>query len=543
MSANTPFGRRTFLSGALLSAAGLAGVGSLAGCTTVTRSTDIKAINKAVALPDYVRWKGPKPDLPTVNPLMPDAYYRYPATTKVLSGHPGDGSRLQGTVPTNTPVPPSLDRNQYWKALNGRLGLDLGLSITPGGDYPNKFQTALAGDQLGDVWNIFGAPPYLPQLLQAKAQDLTEYLSGDAIRRYPFLANLPTEAWRGCVFAGGIYAVPVARGIIGTNVLLSRQDLFEERGVDMTFKNVDELQSLAGQMTDERSNKWAFAAVPNLVLSAMLGLPNTWQEKGGRFTSENELDAHKDMLEIGRRMTSKGLVHPDSVSAPNAKVWFNQGSAAMTQDTYTALPGFYQQNVAGKAFTIGIPTIPGPDGKQGNVWLPNPNNSITAVSKASPDRIRMILDALNWFAAPFGSKEYTFRKYGVEGHDFDFSNGEPVLTTTGNSETGLGAFPIEYIVDSPIPIYYSGHPDGTDSVYRNMLAMQPHAIQNPTYGLYSPTNSTKGSLLSTVLSNATNDIYLGRKPVSSWDSVVSQWRKGGGDAIRSEYERAFEAKN
>ena len=37
----------------------------------------------------------------------------------------------------------------------------------------------------------------LPQFLKAVAADLTPYLSGDAVRDYPNLANLPTSTWTG----------------------------------------------------------------------------------------------------------------------------------------------------------------------------------------------------------------------------------------------------------------------------------------------------------------------------------------------------------
>ena len=53
-----------------------------------------------------------------------------------------------------------------------------------------------------------------PELLRAKFADLTEHLSGDAVKEYPFLANLPTESWRTCVFNGGIYGLPVPRAAV-----------------------------------------------------------------------------------------------------------------------------------------------------------------------------------------------------------------------------------------------------------------------------------------------------------------------------------------
>ena len=112
----TPISRRSLLGGSLAAAAGVAG---LSGCATVTRSTDIAALNKPGRLPTYRRFDGPKPDLPRVHPLMPDCFYRFPAhPVQVTHGVPGDGSHLSGSVSTSNPIPPTADRNPYWQAVN-----------------------------------------------------------------------------------------------------------------------------------------------------------------------------------------------------------------------------------------------------------------------------------------------------------------------------------------------------------------------------------------------------------------------------------------
>ncbi len=117
----TGISRRTLLGGSLAAAAV-----SLSGCSTVTRSTDIAALNKPVALPTYKRFDGPKPDLPRSHPLMPDCFYRFPEhPAKVTDGVPGDGSDVSGSMPTSNPIPPTADRNPYWQELNRRLGSPL----------------------------------------------------------------------------------------------------------------------------------------------------------------------------------------------------------------------------------------------------------------------------------------------------------------------------------------------------------------------------------------------------------------------------------
>lgn len=537
-SSRATLGRRAFLAGSL----GVLSAGALAGCDTVTRSTDIRALNKKVELPDYVPWSGgPEPALPKPNALMPSAFRAIPSSLVPTRHEPRDGSRITGSVPTNSPIPPTMSSNPYWQGLNDRIGATLDLTITPGGDYGNKFATAVAGDTLGDIYNLVGSFPYLPEFLQARSQDLSEHLSGSGIRDYPYLANLPTASWRGCVYAGGIYAVPVPRGPLNTQVLHQRGDLFDQLGVDPSFGSVDELISMCRALSDPRRNRWALAQPPSVVLGGMMGLPNQWEEHGGRLTHMYELPEYQDLLEVQRRMLDEQLVHPDTISAYNGKVWFDQGSAVMLQDTYSAIPGLLQQNTAGAGFRIEEARAPGPDGRP-RVWLGAVNNSVTAVAKASPERIRTLLGVLNWCASPFGTEAWMYRKFGIPGRDYEVVDGAPVLTKTGNSETGLGEFPLQYFTECPLPLYYAGFPEMTDTVHASLASWIEDPVEDPTYGLYSPTNSTKGPVIGTYISGAINDILLGRTEVSGWKDVVAQWRRRGGDAIRSEFERALEAR-
>jgi putative aldouronate transport system substrate-binding protein len=533
--------RRGFVLGGL----GVAAAGLLAGCDTVTRSTDVAAINKAVALPDYVPWRGgPEPVFPKTSAAMPSAFRALPASFVTAKGKPGDGSTVRGSVPTNSPVPPAKGSNPYWQGLDRHMGIDLELTITPNADFGNKFSTQVAGDTLGDVFTIFGGFAHLPQFLEARAQDLTEYLSGAGVRDYPYLANLPTASWRGTVFSGGIYALPVPRGPLTSQVLHRRKDLFASLGVDPSFGTVDELMQLGRAVTDKRRNRWAFGNAPGNVIAAMLGVPNQWEERNGKLTHMYEVDAYPDWLEIQRKMIAEGLVHPDSITAYNGKVWFVQGSAVMLQDTYSAIPGLVQQAVPGSGFELDVAPFPsGPDGKAAKVWLGDPNNAITAIKKGSEERTRMLLEVMNWCASPFGTEAWMYRKFGIEGRDYELRDGAPVLTKTGNSETALGEFPLQYFTECPLPLYYAGFPELTDIVYESLSSWLDDGIPNPCYGLYSPTNSTKGPAIGTYISNATNDILLGRAPVSTWRSTVKEWRRRGGDAMRDEYERALAARS
>ena len=100
------------------------------------------------------------------------------------------------------------------------MGVNLELQMVSNADYLQKFPTVIAGNELPDMLQTpNGSPPpipNLPQLLDKRFTNLTEYLSGDAVKEYPILANLPTRTWKSAVFNGGIYGIPIPRGAIGS---------------------------------------------------------------------------------------------------------------------------------------------------------------------------------------------------------------------------------------------------------------------------------------------------------------------------------------
>jgi putative aldouronate transport system substrate-binding protein len=64
---------------------------------------------------------------------------------------------------------------------------------------------------------------------------------------------------------------------------------------------------------------------------------------------------------------------------------------------------------------------------------------------------------------------------------------------------------------------------------------------DPTIGLFSPTNASKGNQSTQALVDGLTEILRGNQPLAAFDQLVADWRKNGGDQIRAEYEQAFTA--
>lgn len=552
------FDRRTLFRGGL-SAAALVGVsGLLAACGSPAATQVISASGGSGLLPNYIPYSGtPTPDLPSNPNGLAAAYLHYPKNPKrVTSGIPGDGSTVTSFTETFSPAVPGESNNQFWQAVNKRLGVKLQPNVVAAGDYATKFATIMAGNALPDYTQIIGTPPQLPALLQAKFENLAPWLAGDKIKDYPFLANIPQDFWStGTIYNDGIYGIPIAAFKI-CNYMFQRTDLIEDRGLDANVTNWDDFVTLCKEVTDPKNNQWALATaasdgnVPSqdgtlAYASQCLGIANVWSESGGKFKHYYTDPRQKDALSAVAKLVKAGYVHPDGFSATSTQVATNlaSGRVVMMLEGLTGLANYYGQNTIGSKFSLGgIGPVPFSSGTTAHGWQRTPDYSITGIKKtADKGRVKMLLDIANYLAAPFGSEEYLFLNYGVQGVDWNYdATGEPVQTATGKAETTY--FGVTYISIPPRVLYTPGISTAIKQQYDIEKALMPQSIGNPATGLYSATNSAKGTTLDIAMLNTQKEILKGNQPISAWDDAVANWKSQGGNSITSEYEKAFEAK-
>lgn len=531
----TNISRRSLLMGGM--GLGAFAVLGLAGCSNEGRGGGALTGSATVALPTYVPYAGVPMDIKGTDGV-PDTMLKYPASPQqVAEGTIGDGKDVGIFGLTNTPVPPPVDNNAYWQELHERLGFALTIALTPAGDYSDRFQTTVAGDRLPDIFEMFpGEVPGLPSLLEERATDLTEFLSGDAVKKYPFLANIPTESWQSCVYNGKIFAVPVPRGPAQSTVFYARQDWFEAEGIDPQVTSAEEFYDLCKDLSG--GNTWALGRVPLGYLRQMYEIPNGWSEDGGKLTSANLHERQQEALELGRRLVADGLVHPDGVPAtqPQRKTWLVNGTIRMLDDTFSAWPDFSNYPID-ENFRLAVAAPPlAEGGGMAGIHLGAPVQNITSISKKSEGRVEALLSLINYLAAPFGSEEHLFRTYGVEGVHHELDGTDPVLTDQGRTEIQLG---LKYVVEGPWVNFQAGDPDVAQAEHDAQAAVVPTAVRNPVQGLFSDTASRKGGQLGEKLASVEGDILAGRKPVTAWADAAAAWAKGGGDTIRDEYQTAL----
>ncbi|TDO48026.1 putative aldouronate transport system substrate-binding protein [Kribbella sp. VKM Ac-2527] len=539
--------RRSVLRG--LGGAALLSLGSgsvLAGCSSGSTAGASAEAGGKVKLPTYLPYAGVKPDLPGNAQGVLAGYSVYPADpVSVIKEPPGTGGTVTAMTLTYGAVPPAVDRNRYWQELNKRLGTELAINVVPNANYADKLATVIAGGDLPDMVQFFAAlkPPQFQALLRSKFQNLNEFLSGDAVKDYPFLANIPTPSWRNAVFGGGIYGVPIPRGTVGTIVFV-RDDLVRAKGLQRQPKSFAEFRELCKGLTDAKNNRWALGHPPTFLafLEQMAGAPNTWREENGKFTHHYETEEAKQALGDMLTLLKDGVFHPDAAAAETDQVkqWLQAGTVAINRDGAGAWSGIAPTDSKDPDNVVGAMLPPGRDGGKGVHWAGGGAFGIVSFPTADKAKITELLGICNWLAAPFGTAEYQFRKYGLPGVHYELKGSEPVLNKTGETELSV---PVKYLSDSPAVLYESGKPALTKAEHAFQEQIMPLAIADPSIGLFSETQSAKGAQLDKQLDDTLRDIFAGRKQFSDWDQTVQQWRRNGGDKMRAEYEQSYHEAN
>lgn len=504
-----------------------------------------------VQLPTYAAVPNlPPPDLPgTPDGLLAPGYQRYPTNLiRSVSQPPGKGGPVNALTASLSTAPTPLDSNPAWQQVNRELNVSLSIPSISTADFPTRQNTVVAGSDIPDIIAaaIFSTTmPNMADFLSATCADLTPYLSGDAVKDYPNLANLPSSVWPPMVFNSRIMAVPVAAGgVRNSPLLLARTGDLEKAGIT-SIGSPDEFMGVCKQINNP-GTRWALGANQLIKWLAMVyGAPNMWRESGGKFTRDLETQEYKDAVAFHRALWDAGLFHPDSptLSGSPAGVQYYGGKfvfsphASWSQVAYQT--AWERANAADPEFKP-RPLLPFSSTGKGRAaqFIGTGATGTIGIKKAAPDRIKELLGVLNYLAAPVGTTEALLLQYGVEGPDFTRdAAGNPSPTQQGLNDTIV---PWKNISGPPDYLFSAS---STEYVPVTYAAQKEHfgmTVPNPTVGLYSSSDGSKGITLTNTFIDRLNDILFGRQPISIYDDLVKDWRANGGDTIRAEYEKAFQ---
>jgi putative aldouronate transport system substrate-binding protein len=542
-------GRRLLLSG--MAAAALA---AATGCSTSGESATTASCTSALKFP-----AAKPPASSAIIPKVagtPIGWNDYPKPYTTIPDPPGKGGNVSSFHILWGAPPPAMAKNPWWQGLNQRLGVTLQPTLAAAQDYSDKLLTLAASGSFPDITYInFGESPGIQRTVSEGAfHDLTQYLSGDSLKQFPNLQRIPALTWKGSSFQGKLYGVPYpiqpVNGLLG----LYRKDWAKRLGVDDPKSPDDVLEMFTafhtGNPNGDGKPTYGMAELVTGLWNGMYHCPNNWRlDDGGSLSKDWESDEYREVLQFTQKLWKSGTIHPDTLTLTSTQ-WLEQYQSGKTGLVLGGGPGYFssapnsvmalaKQNDPRADSQPWLP--PGHDGGKPRMALGSASYGFGGIPSSIKDekRILELLHVMEYWAAPYGSVEFTYIYYGIEGTMFNFDdNGLPKVVTGDPSTWSDG---INYLCgQTEINYFYPGQPGQVELIQRFQGDLISNSIADPTMGLYSPTWARKSGTLTQIQTDTFNSIAVGRQPMSYLDEAIKKWKSQGGDDARKEFQDALQ---
>ncbi|MFF8972003.1 extracellular solute-binding protein [Streptomyces sp. NPDC014995] len=551
-SASSGPSRRSFLASTAVATAAVAGgmplLAACGGTDSGSRDGTTSGKDAKKILPAYVASNVVTPDIPSKNGSSIGFTSKLDLAGLKTSVPKKLGKGGKVTIMSPFWGSPPAAGNAYYTAMNDLIGVDVRWQNQDGNTYDQKLGAVLASSDVPDVvvipgWNMGGK---IPSAIIGKFADLGPYLSGDAVKEYPNLAAIPTEAWQRSLFGGALRGLPMPASYVQNIVPCYRQDVFDKEGYEVPT-SADEFLALCKEITNAKAKRWACGDMKWTAFNSFGVLsggekPLGWNLVDGKLIYRIETEEFLEALEWTRKLFAAGVVHPDfelgksqatdpapKFAAGEFLIWNNDISNWYGQTA--------SQATQNPDFKIWGMDIFGHDGGDPTLWAAQPASIFAFISKkASESVIRDALAVANVTAAPYGTKEYMLTNYGVEGTHYTLKDGVPVKNDKGNNEV-LNAY---VMVASPASTL--AHPDFPD-VARGQVEWQQRMgafTKKSSFWGMQITEPTRFTNLSNDMEQLEDDIVRGRKKISDMQQFVSDWKSKGGDKLRDWYQKILD---
>ncbi|AXE90436.1 extracellular solute-binding protein [Streptomyces sp. Go-475] len=547
---SNPVNRRAFMNGVLAVAGAATMSPLLTACGDGSGSkggTNTRA-GLAAALPAYQPRTSVKPDIPSVRgaagAFTDPGYLTYPADpAKSVSGVPGKGGRYTAITPMWGTLP--TPGNSYYQAVNKALGATVTVKPANGNDYATIVPTMTASRKLPDwiqlpSWwnNNFN----LGKLAGTQLADLTPYLAGDKIKKYPNLAAIPTLAWQAGAWEDKIYGIPsFTSGMPLAGAVFYRADILESKGITAgQVRSADDLWNLGKELTSAKAGVWAFDDLWTY-LSPSWDLPPGWKVVDGKLVHKYEMPQILEALDWHYRLAKAGFMHPDALAGNNSdgNGRFYSGKVLIQGAGMGAWELTDHQNgtAANDGYRRGAFDVIAADGKsKPQMFLGAATSMLSYLNaKLGAEQIEELLAVADFLAAPYGSAEHSLVTYGVEGTHHTRKNGAPVYTEEGKKSAQPTTYRFLATPSSSVSNL------GADQVTKDYTAWCARTVRHVYKPLFYGMNITLPQNLSAVaagqsVEDAINQVKFGKKKVSHFQDAVAAWKSSGGDRLRNWYQ-------
>ncbi|HEX4215333.1 MAG TPA: extracellular solute-binding protein [Candidatus Dormibacteraeota bacterium] len=492
---------------------------------------------------------------------VPVAWTKYPAPYRSVPDPPGKGGPVTTFQILFGAPPPPLAQNPWLQEFNKRLNVQWQATLADSPDYTDKLNTLASSGSFPDITyinfnpdGVYGGAAFEKFVQEGAFHDLTDMLTGSSLKQWPNLTLLPEQTWKGSSFEGRLYGVPYPIQIVNAQLQLIRQDWAEKLGV-ANPKNANEVMKMfvafsKGHPNGRSSTKktWGLSLPYANVWQAMYRVPNNWRlNSDGSLTKDLETEEYKQALDFAAQLWRKGAFEPEALTntSNDETSFFEGGQVGILGGGGTEQFGD-QPNTETTVTKENDPSAnpqpwspPGADGGKALFPQTSGNYGFGAIPTTikSEARVMELIGLMNWCAAPFGSEEFIFYYDGIPGQMYNEEGGEPVAVSNGNQDWSSG---LNYLCGTTEVNYYFSHQPNEATLIQKFQEQQlQQSVADPTVNLYSPTWVQQAGNLIQVQQNGYNDIFVGRKPLSSLNDLISSWKSQGGDQVRKEFEQSL----
>lgn len=536
--------RRTVLAGAVALVA--------SGCSGSSGSGSAAKKGGAVAVPKHVPVAPVPGEIKARYAGLPNAYARIPQPLrKAWPAKPGNGGSMSiFTIIWGPPAPP-VQKNPYWQQMNDKLGLELKMIWGPSDSYEAKLATLLASGDLPDVTALLPNPTSDKALRQGAFADLSEFLSGDKMKDYPNLSNnTPEQAWKDTLIDGRVMGVTNPVPAVDT-VFPYRGDWAAKIGFSKSPADAAELKEFftaipkaIGKVNGH--TPYGIGAFPGPVMglvNAMFRTGPEWRSEGGKLVNRLDTEEYEAAIAWCREVWAGGGFHPDALALDAQEIkaigMFESGQLGIMKSglmyPFTVSSPLYPIRQKNPGIVPLLP--PGHDGGEA-AWVKTTGWfsrwGISAKAAKDPAKVEAILRCLDFLNASFGTEEYMFNRFGIEGRHYHYNaKGEPIPVDDANLQAelgGLGQYPHGY--------YFPGNPNGYKEAIAYAEAMMKNAVDDPIGSVPSSVADRVNGVLEKITTDYLNQIVSGRRPMSDLQKCREEWHKRGGDELRADLEKS-----
>jgi len=492
------------------------------------------------------------------------------------------GDQFKATAPVNFSIMLLSNANypykaswMFWSELAKRTNVTLQPTVIPGSDYNQKRSVMVSAGN---------APMIIPKTYHP---DEEAYIAGGAILPVSdYLDLMPNfqdkvSTWN---LAGDLdqlreadgkfYLLPGLHQDVWVDYSIAvRTDILQRLNIP-TPQTWDDVHTMLKAMKTAYPNQYPFSdrwsTPPNpgadnllAVVGAAYGTQagwnyqhSTWDPGQSKFVYTGAMDQYKQMIQYLNTLVSEKLLDPESFtqSDDQAKQKFAQGQSFVISANAQELVNFYRKNVAHIAGAT-VAKIPVPMGPMGATKMGTRTENGVMISKKARDSKNFVamMQFIDWLW--YSDAGEMFARWGVEGTTYtgNVNDGsfklEPGVTWAGINPGGAKSLQADYGFFNGV-FAYGGTTKLLDSQFPpEELAFQSVMNARKTLPLPPPhplsaDDREQATLWETNLKDYVNQqtlkFILGQRPLSQWDSYVSELKGRNSDQYISLINTAYQ---